>query len=40
MIADTKAILFVLVLASEWFAGLLSHPILYIESEKGSADFL
>jgi len=29
MIADTKAILFVLVLASEWFAGSLSHPILY-----------
>jgi len=29
MIADTKAILFVLILASEWFAGLLSHPILY-----------
>ena len=29
MIADTKAILFVLILASEWFVGLLSHPILY-----------
>ena len=28
MIADTNAILFVLILASEWFAGLLSHPIL------------
>jgi len=36
MIADTKAILFVLILANEWFEGLLS----YIESEKGSADFL
>ena len=39
MIADTKAILFVLILASEWFAGLLSHQS-YIEKQKGSADFL
>ena len=34
MIADTKAILFVLILASEWFAGLLSHPILYWERKR------
>ena len=34
MIADTKAVLFVLVLASEWFAGLLSHPILYWERKR------
>ena len=34
MIADTKAILFVLILASERFAGLLSHPILYRERKR------
>ena len=34
MIADTRAILFVLIMASEWFAGLLSHPILYWERKR------